>query len=325
MPEGNHGHQHKLRPLVKGMFRIAFSAQESLPVGKEVFIVPVGIDHSYYQHAGSDVVISYGKPIRIKQYEETYTQQPALAMNALRTDLADQLSVLMHDIRSETRYDLIYKLSCLGVPAYLEVKDEQHPSAEGASRTGRQFDARRELSLKLDELDRENSTLLTDWEALCKNLDELPGYPNQTVEWMEETPSGINKLSNAVLTLFFLPGMAINTPAWLINRLICSSIEDKQMHNTFAFVVGLLTNALLYIATGIAVGVSMHHTWALTLAEIVMVGFYGAYAERWRQSIRLPLRRFRYSLNGNKRHLIQQCKTDYFFLKQSMKQWIRTT
>ena len=192
MPEGNHGHQHKLRPLVKGLFRIAFSAQEALPAGKEVYIVPVGIDHSLFQHAGGDAVISYGKAIRVNQYMETYRENPAAATNSLRADLAEQLSALMHDIRSEKRYDLIYTLSCLGTPAYLDAQKADTPSrssSESLENTGLLFDARRELGKKLDELDQAESPLLTDWEALLTHLNQLPVYPNQLMQWMETLPS----------------------------------------------------------------------------------------------------------------------------------------
>ncbi len=322
MPEGNHGHQHKLRPLVKGMFRIAFSALESLPTDKEVFIVPVGIDHSYYQHAGSDIVISYGKPIRVKEYEAAYREHPATAMNALRIDLAERISLLMHDIRSEKRYDLVYKLSCLGTPTYLEARHIHEGSPSGAGDAGMRFDARRELGMKLDELDRTDSPLLSDWNALCTHLNQLPVYPNQLVEWMDDTSSIHKRVAQTVITLFAFPGIIMNSPAWFINHLACKSIEDKQMHNTFAFAVGFIINPLMYILVGITIGINLHHTWLLTLSEIGLIGLYATWCEQWRQRIRLPFTQWKYNLNKHRRHLVKQCKTDYFFLKQSMRNWI---
>lgn len=327
MPEGNHGHQHTLRPLVKGLFRIAFSAQEALPEGKNVFIVPVGIDHSYFQHAGASAVISFGTPIRVDGYMDTFKDNPALAMNGLRTDLANHLSALMHDIRSEERYDLLYTLSCLGVPAYLESQQltsgVPSPSV-GKATAGQLFDARKTLGKKLDELDEENNPLLNDWEALLRNMNQLPVYPNQLVEWMEKKPSVIRGLVYFVVTLFALPGMLLNTPAWLINNRVCRSIKDKQMHNTFAFAVGFVLNPLIYIALGLTVGITQEQTWLLTLANIFLIGLYGLYCERWRQRIRLPFLQWKFNRNADKKQLVELCKTDYFFLKQSIKQWIST-
>jgi len=48
MPEGNHGTKRKLRQLVKGIFRVAFQAQEAFGEQPGVVIVPVGIDYSNY-------------------------------------------------------------------------------------------------------------------------------------------------------------------------------------------------------------------------------------------------------------------------------------
>lgn len=109
MPEGNHGHQHKLRPLVKGVFRIAFSSEEELEGLDHVSIVPVSIDYNFFQHAGADIVLNYGKPIRVSDYMDRYKENQANATNSIKNDLAERMSGMMHDIRSEGNYDLIYE------------------------------------------------------------------------------------------------------------------------------------------------------------------------------------------------------------------------
>ena len=56
MPEGNHGDKRRLRPLVKGLFRIAFMAQEEFKAEKGVVIIPVGLDYSHYFKIRHDAV-----------------------------------------------------------------------------------------------------------------------------------------------------------------------------------------------------------------------------------------------------------------------------
>ena len=43
MPEGNQGEQRKLRPIVKGIFRIAFAAQQLNGLKDGIKIIPIGI------------------------------------------------------------------------------------------------------------------------------------------------------------------------------------------------------------------------------------------------------------------------------------------
>ena len=157
MPEGNQGHEHKLRPLVKGLFRIAYMAEQRLNETAHVKIVPVGIDYSYFQHAGADLVVSYGKPIEIKDFLQLYEEGPANALNVLRDNLADAMSNLMQDIKSTVRYDMIYRLSCYGTSAYLEYQAENGHEFTAGTLAGLRFDARFALGKILDKIDEEKS------------------------------------------------------------------------------------------------------------------------------------------------------------------------
>jgi len=323
MPEGNHGEQHKLRPLVKGIFRIAFTAEEALHGNGHVRIVPVGIDHSHFQHAGSDVVLTFGVPIHVENYLPEYQENQAIGLNAIRERLAGDLTCLMHDIRSEKNYDLIYTLCCLGAPAYLEVQKEKGISPSASKRAGRYFDARKAIGLHLDELDQAKSLQLEEWKKQCAHLNQLPYYADEIATWMEYKPGFPEYFCLALISLPFLPGMLLNTPAWLLNRKICKGIEDKQMHSTFAFVCGLIINPLVYLLTAIIICLVSASTVPNTLGLIILLGIYGIMAERWRQRMRLPFRNVRYAF-GKKHELIKACRQDYRQLKQSIKKWICT-
>ena len=68
MPEGNQGEQRKLRPFVKGIFRIAFDAQQKYGLKPKVKIVPVGIDYGDLKKFGKHIIINIGKPIEVSDY-----------------------------------------------------------------------------------------------------------------------------------------------------------------------------------------------------------------------------------------------------------------
>ena len=313
MPEGNHGEQHKLRPLVKGLFRIGFQAELQLQGNAHVKIVPVGIDYNYYQHSGSDLVLIYGKPIEIKDFLPLYLENPAIGLNTIRTALATALSAIMLDIRSQD-YDRTYRLCCYGVPAYLDYLAEKGIRTEAETMAGLRFDARVALAKLFDRLETEDLESLLQMDALTLKLNQLPGYPAEIMEWMEETPTKTHQFLLAFIAVVLLPGFALNLPSWLINRLIVSNVEDKQMHGTFVFTLGMAFNLVVYLAVTILVGNLLSATLWQMLLLLFFIGSLGIVSEKARQYLRLPFRKWRYSF-GKRKAFVNACKTDYLQLR----------
>lgn len=113
MPEGGQDEVRTLRPLVKGMFRIAFATQDVLKDSDSVKIVPVGIDYGNYDHSGGHLVVNFGKPIDIRNYYDAYLENSPVAQNQLRDELYKRMSPLMLNIQSEKYYDCFYAASYL--------------------------------------------------------------------------------------------------------------------------------------------------------------------------------------------------------------------
>ena len=103
-PEGNHGDRRRLRGLVKGLFRIAFMAQEEYGDKQGIVIVPLGINYGHYQNFRSTLLINYGKPIQVAEYYKVYAENPGLAINQLKERYAAEVSKLMIDIQTEEYY-----------------------------------------------------------------------------------------------------------------------------------------------------------------------------------------------------------------------------
>ncbi len=70
-PEGNHGLEYYLRPLTKGISRIALQSQAEMEF--PIKIVPVGLNYFNHFHAGHKFIINYGTPIEVSDFLSTYT------------------------------------------------------------------------------------------------------------------------------------------------------------------------------------------------------------------------------------------------------------
>lgn len=313
MPEGNHGEHHKLRPLVKGLFRIGYQAEILLENKAHVKIIPVGIDYSFYQHAGSDMVLIYGKPIEFKDFLPIYLENPASGLNALRTELASALSGLMLDIRS-LDYDRTYRLCCYGVHALLDFQVEKGIGTNALTMAGLRFDARMTLAKIFDRMETEDLGNLQKLDELTTKLNQLPGFPSEIMEWMEERSTLANQFLLGVIASILLPGFALNLPAWYLNRLVVSKVEDKQMHATFAFTLGLVYNLLVYLTVTIFLGNLLSATFLQFVVLFFFISSLGIVSEKGRQYLILPWRKFKYSF-GKRKLFLEECKADYQQLK----------
>jgi len=115
-PEGNHGHQRRIRPLSKGFTRLPFEALQKYPELK-INIVPVGLNFSAHQSFRSSMSIYYGPPILANDYFKEPLQAEALR---LRNDISECLKKLTTHIEDADRYEEIIQKLEATKPNYLD-------------------------------------------------------------------------------------------------------------------------------------------------------------------------------------------------------------
>jgi 1-acyl-sn-glycerol-3-phosphate acyltransferase len=91
----------RLRPLQKGMARMAFDAYKKHG-DQDLQIVPVGFTYSDPHHPRREVMIKIGAAIPLSNYYELYAQTPAKAINQVTADVQKaMLPCLVHVERDE--------------------------------------------------------------------------------------------------------------------------------------------------------------------------------------------------------------------------------
>jgi len=118
MAEGTHNDKHQLRPLVKGMFRIAGEACQKME-GKPLYIVPVGMDYDEYEKPYSSVCVEIGEPIDVREFMQEFVENEPVALNQMREALTQGLKAVMHHVESTDRYEAEYGYCHLGTQPYL--------------------------------------------------------------------------------------------------------------------------------------------------------------------------------------------------------------
>ncbi|MCG8306274.1 MAG: lysophospholipid acyltransferase family protein [Cytophagales bacterium] len=96
-PEGSHSLKYMMRPLKKGVARIAFRAEEAVDFNLDLKIVPVGIQYESHFYPRGRTLISFGKPVRVSDYLEAFHQNQSAGIEQLLDELYKRMkSLILH-------------------------------------------------------------------------------------------------------------------------------------------------------------------------------------------------------------------------------------
>ncbi len=292
-PEGNHGEKRRLRPLVKGIFRIAFKAQEDYGSKPGVKIIPVGIDYKHYQKFRQTQFINIGKPIEVSEYWDAYTENQAAGMNLLRERLADDLKKLMIHIESEEYYELYMGLRGI----YNKVMRKRMNLKN--YRLSDQFIADKLMINALDKCLKSDENSIRQLNNAYK---EYAGLRDKLKfrDWVASRKKyslSLNSLA-LILSLFCTPialiGLFNNWPHFILPATILKKIKDPQFHSTAKWGAGLVIIIVYYLLIIVLVLIYFPYWW-LKLIYIITLPIGGLFALSYRNFIIKTWARIRYT------------------------------
>lgn len=282
-PEATHRAKHSLRPLSKGIFHMAFQANEKHGDKKPVYIVPVGIEYGDYFRFRSTALVSFGKPINVTEYlknnpEKTEPEQ----LLELKNILAERLAELISFIPDNEDYDAIWELVKIkaGLPP-VSLKRRRDRNKRYISKMVNYSKKEPEKSKELFEKIRtftkhrkEQGVSVTSvakkrpfWRTLWKTFMITIGLP------------------------IFLVAAVVSSPIWLISTSIINGLKDKAFSNSVNFVVELLMHPLV-MATGITLLFCLVK-WPIAIIGSVFLYYshvffydYCQYVRKWMSDIR---------------------------------------
>jgi 1-acyl-sn-glycerol-3-phosphate acyltransferase len=244
-PEGNHGDKRRLRQLVKGIFRMAFLAQEDYKDQCGIKIVPVGLDFGHYTNFRTTIFINFGNPIEVSEYYSQYEDDKVKAMNDLRDRLASEIRNLMIDIQNERYYDSYMRLRSIYNSRMRELMN-----IEGNSLLDR-FLADKKMIEIIDLQLAEDETPITSLDKLVKNYDHELRRINIR-DWIVEKGrfnylfEGLKVLLMIISFPVYLIGLVNNYIPYTIPSWYVRNVKDKQFHSSVKYVMGMIVFPLYY-------------------------------------------------------------------------------
>jgi 1-acyl-sn-glycerol-3-phosphate acyltransferase len=281
MPEGGQDEVRTLRPLVKGMFRIAFATQEILKDTDSVKIVPVGIDYSNYDHSGGHLIVNFGKPINIREYYDAYLENSPVAQNQLRDELYKRISPLMLNIRTKEYYDCFY------IASYLynaEMLDEMDLEDNETNRLA----ARQRIVSSLQKAEENKSPLLPELDKLCKKWAEKRKditFSAQISEYGREIDGNllVSLCYMVVTSPLFLYSALVNGMPYLLTKFLTRKSKGTGFQASFVFGLSALLFPIFYLLETIAIAFIAPTFWTgVAFALSLPFSFFFMLRYKWR-------------------------------------------
>ena len=250
MPEGNQETERFLRPLVKGIFRIAFAAQQKYGDKPAVKIVPVGLDFGDITKVGKHIIIQIGKPIEVSDYMAAYSENPVTATNEIREKLKNDLISMSLHLATTNYYECFETVTEVCNTSFLRQADKSVPD-----NTLNRFHARQRIAERLVMLEKEDPERLKLLDIDCqKYREKLNKFKLRN--WVIEK-SDFNTLliiAESLLLICTLPlfiiGLVLNalpffTPVYLRKKVF--KAQFTGFFSSLQYALGIFTFPVFYM------------------------------------------------------------------------------
>ena len=282
-PEGQHQAKYSSLPLSKGIFRIAFQAQEMMP-DVPLYIVPVGIRYGNFFRFRSTVSVHVVEPINVGEFIAAHKEQTTQEqMNIMREDLTELMKSSILYIPNDDDYEAKYEVCATIVKA--QAKKVKQSSAEPLHELDTHFQANRLTVKQIDRLmgeqpERAAELLKLGREAAVLRRSRHISLDSISIKY--PVLSRILKLLFFIVALpYCIPVSVLTLPIKLVCMFVCHLMKDKAFHNSARYLVNLVLWPILMIIYAVIAYSFLPWQWVLPVTIVLMPAPIVAH-ETWR-------------------------------------------
>ena len=282
-PEGQHQAKYSSLPLSKGIFRIAFQAQELMP-DMPLYIVPVGIRYGNFFRFRSTVRVQIVEPINVGDFIKAHPDNtPQERMNIMRELLEERMKSSILYIPNDDDYNATYEICATVVKS--QVKPIKRAHSERMNELDVHFLANRHTVAQIGKMREEKPELAAELLQLGREAADMRRSRHISLDSVSiKFPilSRILKLLFLVVALPYCAPVSILTlPIKLLCAFIFSKLKDPAFRNSVRFVLNLVLWPLLMIAYAAVAYSLLPWQWALPLTLALLPAPIVAH-ETWR-------------------------------------------
>jgi 1-acyl-sn-glycerol-3-phosphate acyltransferase len=244
--EGSHSFKRTIRPLKKGICRLAFETLERNP-NLDLKIIPVGLNYNDHLAFQTEVMVIFGEPLPVKPYFKDYLKNKAVGYKLLLDEVRVRMGEIIINIPNDENYDRVH---------------EQWLKSRRSSK-----------DLYLDFI--ENQVLVTriidgepdDGEQL--NREKIIRYKKNKI------------LLRIILFPIWMYGLINNLlSVWVARTLLYKIVKDNHFESSFKFVIGTFVVPIVYLFQALVVFIFTQN-FDLSLVYFFSLPFFSWIYFRW--------------------------------------------
>lgn len=283
-PEGTHQAKYSSLPLSKGIFRIAFQAQELMP-DMPLYIVPVGIRYGSFFRFRSTVRVQIGEPINIGEFVEEHSfYEPQIQINLLRDMLTERMKSSIFYIPDDEDYAATYEICAAAVKKQARLVRNLSENAN-LHPLDVHFKANNRTVWKLSNMKESEPERAAELLKLGREAAEIRRSKHISLGSVSiKYPfwSRLLKLIFFIATLpYCLVASIFTLPVKAVLGLIFKKMKDHAFRNSVRYLVNLVLWPVLMIIYSIIAYIVMPWQWALPFTLLLLPAPIVAH-ETWR-------------------------------------------
>jgi len=276
-PEGSSKIEYRLRKVKSGAARIALGAENQNNFGLGLMIVPVGLTYSNPKNFRTDVHVSFGKPLNLKEYQKEYEKDNFSTAKQLTKDIENAIKAQMLFIENNENDEVFDQLQSLYFEEMIKRFEEPNLSKE------------EKLSLK-NELVKAVDYFKSFSPDLSKKLQQLLNEYFEQINEIERKFPDFNKrliggktsLTKHVLKLIFgfplfLFGLISNYLPYRFSGFLAEKTSQRDdFTGGLRLVIGTFTFLFYFIGLTILINIYFPFVYAFVL--VFIMPFFGMIA-----------------------------------------------
>ena len=309
-PEGTHQTKYSSLPLAKGIFRIAFQAQELMP-DMPLYIVPVGIRYGSFFRFRSTARVQIGEPINVGQFINEHSNlAPAEQMTAIRELLTDRIHNSIFYIPNDEDYEAMYEI-CATVVKHQTKNCKFVVDGKRLRGMDAHFEANNRTVREVMRLKESNPEVAAELLQLGKEAYEMRTQQSISLK----SVSAKNGLASRIMQMFFfilklpytIPASILTLPMVAVVKFLFTKIKDHAFRNSIRFLINLVLWPILMIIYAAVAYSLMPWEWALPITLALLPAPIVA-QETWRM-LRLFKSDIKLHNNNNLRDKYKKIRT----------------
>ena len=267
-PEGTHQTKYSSLPLAKGIFRIAFQAQELMP-DMPLYIVPVGIRYGSFFRFRSTVRVQIGEPINVGRFIKEHSNlAPAEQMTAIRELLTERIHNSIFYIPNDEDYEAMYEI-CATVVKHQTKNCKFVVDGKRLRGMDAHFEANNRTVREVMRLKESNPKVAAELLQLGKEAYEMRTQQSISLK----SVSAKNGLASRIMQMFFfilklpytIPASILTLPMVAVVKFLFTKITDHAFRNSIRFLINLVLWPILMIIYAAVAYSLLPWEWALPI------------------------------------------------------------